>query len=99
MRQVFETLMAGSRTRVPEAAGGSSGSRSSRALLRAKSRAVVTPEERQDMEALARRELVSECFQPLHCQALLLVSAFWDLDLCCWQPCDARSGGGGRAHG
>lgn len=77
MRQVFETLMAGSRTRAPEAAGNSVGSRSSRALLRAKSRAVVTPDERQDMEALARRELVCEflcwhCFGPAFAPGLCL---------------------------
>ena len=59
MRQVFETLMAGSRSRAPEAVGKAGGSRSSRALLRARSRAVVTPDERQAMETLARQELVN----------------------------------------
>ena len=62
MRQVFETLMAGSRSRGPDAAGTGGGSRSSRALLRAKSRAVVTPDERQAMETLARQELVGHLY-------------------------------------
>ena len=64
MRQVFETLMAGSRSRAPEAVGKAGGSRSSRALLRARSRAVVTPDERQAMETLARQELVGKTHRP-----------------------------------
>lgn len=55
MKQMFEALMVGP----TRSSGGGGSSRSSRALLRAKARAVVTPDEREAMEDIVREELVS----------------------------------------
>lgn len=60
MRQIFDALLVGPKR--GSGGGGDAGggaSRSSRALLRAKERAVVTPEDRDAMADLARREMVS----------------------------------------
>ena len=57
--KMFEALMAG------PGAGGGGGSRSSRKLLKAKARAVVTPDERGAMADLARQELVRQILTAL----------------------------------